>query len=83
MLTDFLLNTFAVAIDWLIGVRPPWDIALPDGLIQFVTQCVSWDWIFPVHEIFIMLGIAITGFSAIFGVKWAVKLSDWIADIIP
>lgn len=83
MLTDFLLNTFSTAVDWLVGTRPVWDIPIPDGVTQFVVQCASWDWLFPVHEIFAMFAIVLVGFVSIFGVKWAVKACDWIADVLP
>ena len=54
-----------------------------DNITATVSQALVYDAIFPVHECLLDLTIIFFGFSAVTGAKWALKLCDWVADIIP
>lgn len=83
MLIDGLLHVFNAALQWFLSIRPPWSWTLDSTPSTVVQQALYWDWCLPIHECIADMVIAITAFLAMVGTKWAIKLCDWIADVIP
>lgn len=86
MITDALLLLVNILVNWLIVVRPEWDMSI-DNENQQIHWAFTWihglDPYLPVTETFVCLAAMITLVVALQGWKWVVKLVDWIADVIP
>ena len=83
MITDALLSMAATVIDWFLGMLPAWPVQLPGGLADLVRWMKGFDEFVPVTEVTTVLGLTFTLVGAYTGLKWTLKLVDWIMDVIP
>jgi hypothetical protein len=83
MIVDALLGLVNTLLGWGRGLLPSWSISLPSFVTNIVAQLKTVDGILPVTEVLAVLSLYVTLVGAFSGVKWTVKLIDWIADVIP
>lgn len=83
MIIEALLDLLKLIIDGILGLRPEWNMSLPSGVTQLVGLLKQFDTVLPVSETFICLGAYVTLIGGMNVWKWAIKVVDWIADVIP
>ena len=83
MITDLLLDVLHLLLVATVALLPTWTLAIPANLTTLVNTALAYDELLPIHEClaaltaFLYLGGATSGF------KWAIKVIDYIADVIP
>lgn len=82
MITTGLLVLLKGLVDFLITIRPAWEVHFP-AMTGIVAFWKGYDDLVPITEGLQCLSIYIVGFQAVHGFKWQLKLMDWIADVIP
>lgn len=83
MIVEALLKVLSSLIDWLVSVRPTWDVHLPPAVTNFVATVLAYDDIVPIGEVLLICSLLVSAMLAMQLWKWTVKLVDWIADVIP
>jgi hypothetical protein len=83
MITEVFLNILKTLMDWLVSIRPTWDMHLPAGVSQFVGWLFAYDNMLPVTEVMTIIGGTATLVTALLIWKWSVKFIDWVTAIIP
>ncbi len=79
MITDAILGFFLTVFQSLWGLIPEWD-ATPNelGIHLIKGEITKYDAWAPVSEFVIIMGLVVTIFLAIIGMKFVVKILDWI-----
>lgn len=83
MITNALLTFLNNLLSWVMNVRPSWSMTLPSGVASTASFLLAYDNILPITEIFVVIGGLVTLVTALVTFKWAVKIIDWIADVLP
>jgi uncharacterized membrane protein len=83
VITDVMLRIIATLIDWLFAVLPAWSVSLPAGVTTAVRFVLSYDAYLPVSETLLVISLTVGCIMAVQGVKWTIKVIDWVADVIP
>lgn len=83
MITEAFLKILSALLDWLVSIRPTWDIHLPSAVGDFVATVMAYNDIVPVGEVMLIVSLSVGAMLALQLWKWTVKLVDWIADVIP
>ena len=83
MITELLLDLVSFVLGVFLTLLPEWTIPLPSGLETAISWLKGFDEILPVTEGLQVASLCV-GYVAISqGVKWTVKVIDWIMDVIP
>ena len=83
MIINALLDIMHGLIAWIIANRPAWDVHLPDGVQTLISALKGFDNFLPVTETFTVIAARVALFAATTGVKWTIKVVDYVADVIP
>jgi len=83
MLTDLLIAVVKALVDFVIGLRPEFEVHMPEGVITAFQFMRGFDSLMPVSETITVLGLFAVYIAATAGFKWLIKLIDWIADVTP
>ncbi len=83
MVTDAMLSILNSLLSWGRGLLPSWSVSLPPFITSLIAQLKTLDGILPVTEVLSVLALYVTLVGAFSGVKWTIKVIDWIADVIP
>ncbi len=83
MVVGWFLDALKALLDWLVSIRPSWDISLPQGAVGLVDAVQAWDVYIPVHEALEVAGLFLTYVVVMNSWKWGVKVVDWVADVLP
>jgi hypothetical protein len=83
VIIDACLGVLKLLMDWLLTLRPEWDVHLPPGVNGLIQFLLGFDSLLPVHEFLTTLSLlcALVGITT--GWKWTIKVVDWIVAIIP
>ena len=83
MITDALLVLLNTLLGWGVALLPSWSMSLPAQLADVLSQIRAYDDIMPVTETLSCVGLMGTLVALYSGVKWTIKLIDWVADVLP
>lgn len=83
MITNVILTILAGLVSWLASLLPQWSLHLPGTFLAVISMLKSFDWLLPVSETLTCSAIIVTAVGLSQGIKWSVKLIDWIADVLP
>jgi hypothetical protein len=81
MITAALLNFFHAIVSGMWSLVPPWSITVPQELLSLLTTSAQWNWIAPVTEVGVCLGLGVTLFGALMALKAFKLVVSWIPGI--
>lgn len=83
MITNLLLDVLHYLLQGLIAVLPAWAVNIPDTVSTLINTFLAYNALLPAVECMTVMTLFLTLGGAVSGLKWAVKVIDYIADIIP
>lgn len=83
MITEALLRILQWVLQILHTLLPEWTPEIPDGIGDVMQFLLAFDAVLPVSETLSVAAISVGAVGAFVGLKWLIKLVDWIMDVIP
>lgn len=83
MITDAILKVVLVIAKAVFGLFPSWTMQLPQESLGLVTEMSKWNQIIPFTELMQVGAVVSTFLTVSIAVKIAVKVFDWITNVIP
>lgn len=83
MIIDLCLAVVGAALGLVLGLLPSWSFSVPQPVRDLFDMLQGLDDLFPVSSSFWCLIAWCFLTTAFVTVKWAIKVVDYIADVIP
>jgi len=83
MIMDALISLVSLPIGWVVALLPAWTLTPGGDYTYWVKGLQFLNLLLPITEITVCFNVYLGLTIGMFTWKWAVKLCDWIADVIP